>query len=46
MEKKRCKAMVMDIIAPCIEEMIHAVEETYGSEAVNALEKIIAEANS
>lgn len=46
MEKKRCKAMVMDIIAPCVEEMIRAVEETYGPEAVNTLEKIIAEANS
>ena len=37
--------MIRGIIVPCVEEMLHAVEETYGPEAIITLEKIIAEAN-
>ena len=42
-ERQRYKAMVTDIIAPCIDEMLHTVEENYGEKALKAFEKTIAE---
>lgn len=45
-EKKRCKAMVKDIIAPSVEEMLCIMEEKYGSEAVKTLEQVITEVNN
>lgn len=44
LEKRRCKAMVIDIIAPCLQEILHVVEETYGPEVLGYFEKIISEA--
>ena len=42
-EKQRYKAMVTDIIAPCIDEMLHAIEENYGEKVLSAFEKTISE---
>ena len=41
MERMRCKAMVKDIILPCVNEMLHAMDELYGPDARKSLEKII-----
>ena len=43
LEKLRCRAIVKDIITPCIEEMLCVMDEVYGSDAVKTLEKIIME---
>ena len=43
MERQRCKAMGKDIILPCINEILHAMDEIYGPEARKTLEKIIEE---
>ena len=43
LEKLRCKAIVKDIITPCIEEMLCVMDEVYGPDAVKNLEKIIME---
>lgn len=42
-EKEKYKSIATDIIAPCVEEMMHAIEETYGAESLSSFEKIIAE---
>lgn len=42
-DKKRYKAMVKNIIIPSIEEMLEQMEELYGREASELLEKIILE---
>lgn len=43
MERQRCKAMAKDIILPCINEILCAMDEMYGPEAKKTLEKIIEE---
>ncbi len=43
MERNRCKALVKDIILPCVDGMLHAMEEMYGTDARRTLEKIIEE---
>lgn len=43
LEKLRCRAIVKDIITPCIEEMLCVMDEVYGPDAVKTLEKIIME---
>ena len=42
-EKQRYKAIVKDIVAPSIEEMLTVMDDVYGPEAVETLEKIIME---
>lgn len=42
-EKQRYKAMVTDIIAPCIDEMLQAIEKKYGEKVLSAFEKTISE---
>lgn len=42
-ERQRCKAMVKDIILPCVNEILHAMDEMYGLNARKTLEKIIEE---
>lgn len=42
-ERQRCKAMAKDIILPCANEVLHAMDEIYGPEAKRILEKIIEE---
>ena len=46
LEKLRCKAIVKDIIAPSIEEMLSVMADVYGLEAVKMLEQIIMEENN
>lgn len=40
-ERQRCMAMVKDIVAPGIEEMLSVMEEVYGHDAVQTLEAVI-----
>lgn len=44
-ERQRCKAMVIDIILPCVDKMLCAMDEMYGPEARKTLETIIEEAS-
>lgn len=43
-EKKRSSAVAQGVVIPAIEEMLSVMEETYGQEAVESLERIISEA--
>lgn len=43
LEKQRCRAIVKDIVAPSIEEMLQVMEDVYGADAVKTLEQIIME---
>lgn len=42
-DKQRCKALVFDVLAPKMTEVLSVVEERYGKEGLEALERIVSE---